>query len=216
MPGTSRQKRDPPSHAIILCHPAEHSFNGAIAGAYADVALENGHQVVLRDLYRIDFDPVLKACERPPQSDQPFSPDVAAEIGHIGHADAFVLVYPVWFGTPPAMMVGYIERVFGAGFSHRDIREEKKKHFLTGKRLLSITTSGNSGPWFNEHGAERSLCNLVDRYLESAFGMADTKHLHLGSIVSDMGDRKTREELCRVRQFASDACAQLSSVSRSR
>src|SRR3546814_8709923 len=54
-----------PKHAVILCHPKRDSFNGAVADAYCAAVRDIGHEVCLRDLYRIGFDPVLKDIERP-------------------------------------------------------------------------------------------------------------------------------------------------------
>src|SRR5689334_7807943 len=107
----------PRKHVVIACHPEAESFTLSVARAYCDAVVDRGQGAILRDLYRIGFDPVLKAPERLP--DAPFvpSPDVRDELALLEGADAFVLVYPLWFGTPPAMMKGYIERVLGAGFS---------------------------------------------------------------------------------------------------
>ena len=106
-------------HAVILCHPDPHSFNAAVAQRYCETVRENGQTAVLRDLYQMRFNPVLHSDERPQTHDIVFAADVAAEIEEIRSADVFVLIYPIWFGTPPAMLKGYVERVFGAGFDHQ-------------------------------------------------------------------------------------------------
>lgn len=162
----------------------------------------------MRDLYRMDFDPVLKSSERPKAHGFVASNDVVAELDAIRDADVFVLVYPIWFGTPPAMLKGYVERVFGANFGFREVRA-RAPHFMTGKHLLSITSSGTSLPWLNEQGAWGSLRNVFDRYLANAFSMATCEHLHLSNIVDDMAERFVHEELCRVAEFARQTCARL-------
>src|SRR3546814_6867753 len=68
-------------------------------------------------------------------------PDVAEEVRLISGASVFVLIYPIWFGTPPAMLKGYVERVLGTGFSYRDVRENQENALLTGAHLLSLTRS---------------------------------------------------------------------------
>src|SRR3546814_17125900 len=65
-------------------------------------------------------------------------PDVAEEVRLISGASVFVLIYPIWFGTPPAMLKGYVERVLGTGFSYRDVRENQENALLTGAHLLSL------------------------------------------------------------------------------
>lgn len=102
-------------HTVILCHPEPHSFTHVIANAYCDVVRAAGQDVILRDLYALGFDPVLKGYERPTIENPVRSHDVTAELEIISGSDVFVLIYPIWFGSPPAMMKGYIERIFGAG-----------------------------------------------------------------------------------------------------
>src|SRR3546814_7749880 len=77
-------------------------------------------------------------------------PDVAEEVRLISGASVFVLIYPIWFGTPPAMLKGYVERVLGTGFSYRDVSENQEKALLTGAHLLSFTSTGNTKTWLNE------------------------------------------------------------------
>lgn len=199
-----------PHHAVILSHPAERSFNGAVAKTYCDAVRATGQTAELRDLYRLGFDPILRANERP--GTQHFTPsaDVLAELKAIKNADVFVLVYPLWFATPPAMMKGYVERVFGAGFSFRSVHTRKHHEPLSGKHLLSITTSGTSWPWLNEQGAWRSFRNLFGDYIANAFSMASSDNLHLANIVPDMTERSVREELCRVKQKALATCTRVS------
>jgi len=203
-----------PRHAVILCHPAATSFNAAVAERYCETARANGHEVVLRDLYRIGFDPVLKASERPTAPDFHMEEDVAAEIAAIGGADIFVLVYPLWFGTPPAMLKGYVERVLGSGFSHDAVRRRDRHPMLTGKRLLSLTTSGTAKPWLQEQGAWMSLHNVFDMYLARAFSMHDPEHVHFGSIVPGLKERFVDEFLFQVETEARRVCADIAAATR--
>ena len=102
-------------HIVILCHPGPDSFNHAIARTYCEAVGFYGQQAILRDLYAMDFDPVLKAAERPgPNHPHPYR-DVADEIEIIRRSDVFVMIYPIWFGSAPAMLKGYVERVLGTG-----------------------------------------------------------------------------------------------------
>ena len=196
-------------HAVILCHPNERSFNAAVARTYCETVRSLGHQPILRDLYRIGFDPVLKIGERSAGEPQELSGDVAAELESIRGADVFVLVYPIWFGTPPAMIKGYVERVFGSAFSYRDVHAGRPHPWLSGKHLLSITSSGTTTTWLDRSGAWMSLRNVFDNYLAKAFSMASSEHLHLESIVEGMAESEGREKLDRVKSFAASICARL-------
>jgi NAD(P)H dehydrogenase (quinone) len=197
------------THAIILSHPGAESFNAAVARTYCEVVEGAGHKAVLRDLYRSGFNPVMKNEERPGKGDFTPAPDVAEEIALIRDADVFVLVYPIWFGGPPAMLKGYVERVLGAGVHYRAIRDRRKHNFLNGKHLLSITTSGTSIQWLDEQGAWLSLRDVFDRYLARAFTMASDEHLHLSNITEGMSARHVDEELEHVAQMAREVCSSL-------
>lgn len=194
-------------HAVILCHPDEESFNMAVARRYCEAVQKIRHRVVFRDLYRIGFDPVLKSGERPTACDFELAPDVAAEIDLIADADIFVLVYPIWFGTPPAMMKGYVERVLGAGFPYGAVRQRLPHPILAGKRLLSFTSSGMAKQWLEEQGAWLSLRKVFDDYLTNAFSLASSDHVHFGSIGEGMTERVAREHLFTVEETARRVCA---------
>ena len=196
-----------PRHAVILCHPDTNSFNAAVARRYCEAVQETGQTAILRDLYRMGFDPVLQSDERPQSDDIVLAADVAAEIDEIRSADVFVLVYPIWFGTPPAMLKGYVERVFGAGFDHRSMRDHHRHSFMADKHLLSLSSSGNSIQWLEGQGAWLSLKNVFDTYLATAFSMGSTEHVHFSNIVDGLTQRTIDEELYRVNEIARTTCA---------
>jgi NAD(P)H dehydrogenase (quinone) len=195
-----------PRHAVILAHPDEDSFNAAVARAWCEAVRACGHEAELRDLYRLCFNPVLKPSEQPRPDRYAMSNDVAAELAAIENADVFVLVYPVWFGGPPAILKGYIDRVLGAGFTYGSIRERARHRFMGGKQLVNISTSGNSLQWLDEQGAWISLRAVFGDYLAKAFSMARAEHLHLANIVDNMSERHVQEELYRVTELARSVC----------
>jgi NAD(P)H dehydrogenase (quinone) len=197
----------PPRHAVILCHPDADSFNATVARRYCDVVREIGQVTVLRDLYRIGFDPILQSDERRQTDEAAYARDVGAEIELIRDADVFVLIYPIWFGTPPAMLKGYVERVFGAGFDHRAIHDRSPHAFMAGKHLLSLSSSGNSIQWLEGQGAWLSLRTVFDNYLATAFSMDSTEHTHFSNIVDGLTQQTVDEEMQRVTEIARKTCA---------
>ena len=98
-------------HAVILAHPARKSLNAAIARTYAEAVKRLGHEVVVRNLYAMRFDPWLKASEIPGPRAPVFRSDVLREREGLADVDVFVLVYPLWFNAPLAILKGYIDRV---------------------------------------------------------------------------------------------------------
>lgn len=195
-----------PKHTVIVSHPDAGSLCVSVAERYRQTAEEQGHQVVVRDLYRMGFDPALK----PLGSDFPLSDDVAAELALISGSDVFVLVYPIWFGIPPAMLKGYVDRVLGAGVSHQAVETRTFHPVMSGKRLLSITTSGASLAWLNEQAVYLALHEVFGDYLADAFSLAATEHVHFSSI-ERCSECVVHEQLVRVEACARQTCATLAS-----
>jgi NAD(P)H dehydrogenase (quinone) len=197
----------PPRHAVILCHPDPKSFNRAIADTYCDTVHKIGHEAIVRDLYAMGFDPILKTNERPTVEGFRISTDVKNEIALLTGCEVFLLIYPIWFGTPPAMLKGYVERVFGSGITPRDVGARARKSFLAGKKLISFTTSAMSEPWLNEQGQWLSLRYLFDHYLTHAFGMQADEHVHFGNVTTGMPKLWADRHLYAVEQQAKAVCA---------
>ena len=184
-------------HAVIVCHPAAESFTRQVAQRYVEAVEAHGHQAVVRDLYRIGFDPVLREEERQGHPGK----DVDAEWAAIGKADVFVLVYPIWFGAPPAMLKGYIDRVFGAGrFYGQGAGGDSS--YLAGARLVSLTSSGSMQAWLSEKGVLSSLRTVFDLYLSDVFGFVETARYHLDGVGPDMQDKDVRFHLAEVEAAA--------------
>lgn len=98
---------------IVLAHPNPGSFNHAIAETAADAARRLGHQVAVRDLYAVRFDPNLPAAELDRHAALPDW--LAAEVQEACVADALVFVHPNYWSRPPAILCGWIDRVFRPG-----------------------------------------------------------------------------------------------------
>jgi NAD(P)H dehydrogenase (quinone) len=197
-----------PKHVLVVCNPKLDSFSMAVANRYAETATSLGHQVVVRDLYRLGFDPVLKAPEEP-SDHYVAAADVAAELAVIEGAAVLGLIYPIWFGMPPAMLKGYVDRVLGAGFSFRAVEQRAPDSFLRGTRLVSLTSSGTRQPWLEEQGAWLSLRKLFDDYLCRAFSMHSSQHIHFGSVVVGLKARFVAENLFKVEETARRICGEL-------
>ncbi len=196
-------------HAVILCHPDPASFNATVAQHYVRVATAMGHVAFVRDLYRTHFDPILRSEERPGREEFMLSGDVAEELSLLQGIDVIVFVYPIWFGLPPAMLKGYVDRVLGAGFPFTGVRDRAPDSLLTGKRLLSFSSSGTSRQWLEERGASMSLRIVFDKYLERGFSMTGSDHIHFSSIVDGLGEGDIRKHLNQVELAAQKMCSSL-------
>ncbi|WP_094228575.1 NAD(P)H-dependent oxidoreductase [Methanolobus psychrotolerans] len=95
--------------SVILGHPYEESFNHAIAGMVVDTLKANGHDVRFHDLYGERFDPLLQGEEL--VTDQSDDPLVRSHCTEIREADGIVIIHPNWWGQPPAILKGWVDRV---------------------------------------------------------------------------------------------------------
>jgi len=109
--------------SIILAHPNPGSFNHAIAINAADPLRRNGHEVVFHDLCQEQFPALLSAAEL--QKDAKLEPEVAKHCAEIVAADVIVIVHPNWWGMPPAILKGWIDRVLRMGIAYRFVANDK-------------------------------------------------------------------------------------------
>src|SRR5262245_36872359 len=105
---------------LVLAHPRRDSLTGQVADAFAEAAIANGHQVDWADLVRECFDPVLREADEPDWTDpgKIYSPEVLREMARIRRNDATVMVFPVWWWSMPAILKGWIDRVWNRGFAY--------------------------------------------------------------------------------------------------
>jgi NAD(P)H dehydrogenase (quinone) len=170
-------------HAVIIAHPKARSFTVAMAKAYGDAAAARGGRVVVRDLYRVGFDPCLHAHELPDKHGFAPREDVVRERAALADADVFALFYPLWFNAPPAMMKGYIDRVFSMGFGY-GTGLGGQTPLLDGRKLISFTSSGAPERWVRDTGAFSALTTLFDQHIANMCGLQILDHVHVGGVVS--------------------------------
>jgi NAD(P)H dehydrogenase (quinone) len=188
-------------HAVVLAHPSHRSLNRAIAGAYADAIRGLGHAVLARDLYAMRFDPCLKAAEIPGPKAPVFRADVIRERAMLEDVDVFALIYPIWFNAPPAILKGYIDRIFSMGFGFEPAFGGTEPR-LEGRKLISFTTSGSPDFWMHDTGALDGLRRLFDAHLEGTCGLKVVEHLHFGGMVEGVRPDVINDVLDRVRGAA--------------
>ncbi len=99
--------------SVILGHPDPGSFNHAIAEAAVDALKENGHDVSFHDLYAEKFDPILPGPEIPRGA--VVDPAIKNHCDEIAAAEGIVIVHPNWWGQPPAILKGWVDRVIRPG-----------------------------------------------------------------------------------------------------
>ncbi|MBN9071280.1 MAG: NAD(P)H-dependent oxidoreductase [Rhizobiales bacterium] len=97
---------------VVYCHPLPESFGAALRDAALSALSERGWDVRLTDLYAEGFDPVLSPDERRNMEHAPTDPKLAPHIENLKWAQAILFVYPTWWYGLPAMLKGWLDRVW--------------------------------------------------------------------------------------------------------
>ena len=108
--------------SLILGHPHRGSFNHAIAETALGVLQRNGHRVRFHDLYAEGFDPVLTFDEIP--RDAAVDPVIARHCDELAEADGILIVHPNWWGQPPAVLKGWVDRVIRPGVAYEFLEDD--------------------------------------------------------------------------------------------
>lgn len=190
-------------HAVIIAHPNPRSLTHSVGEAYAVAARALGHDALIRDLYAIDFDPRLRDAEIPHLAAPTPGADVVAEREALADADVFAFVYPLWFNAPPAILKGYVDRVFSMGFGY-GWTPAGTEPLLDGRRLVSFTFSGAPDQWVQDTGALTGL-SMFDSHVARVCGLQLLDHVHTGGVVPNMTPEAVQDVLGRV----ADAVARL-------
>ena len=122
---------------LILAHPRRDSLCGALFNACADGARKAGVECRELILSEMRFDPDVHTTS-PEQ--QPLEPDLVRAQRDIDWAEHLVFVYPTWWGTFPALLKGFLDRVMTPGFAFRHVAPDRWEKLLAGRTVDLITT----------------------------------------------------------------------------
>ena len=139
--------------SVILAHPYDESFNHAIAKTVVDTLKENNHTVYFHDLYKENFDPVMTAKEL--VSDHSEDKQVIEHYEEIKSVDGIIIIHPNWWGQPPAILKGWIDRVFRQGIVYDFAKNDKGEGYLV--KLVKAQT----GLVFNTANTPEQVENTV-------------------------------------------------------
>lgn len=129
--------------SLIIAHPNSDSFNSAIAKCCFETLVANGHTVYYHDLYAENFDPLLPAHEI--QRTAELSTELKMHCDEISSANGIIVVHPNWWGQPPAILKGWIDRVIRPGIAYEFIEGDSGEGvpvgLLKAKSALVFNTS---------------------------------------------------------------------------
>ena len=176
-------------HLIIFAHPNHESLNGELKQTLVEYLQEKGHDVEIRDLYYLNFNPILSWEDMHGQQKGHVANDVEQEQGFISWADSITFIHPIWWTGLPAILKGYIDRVFSYGFAYR-YDQGVQKGLLTGKQAVIINTHGKSYAEYEAIGMDKALSLTSDTGIYTYCGLKIKQHFYF-----DKADRATTETI---------------------
>lgn len=132
---------------VVYCHPLAGSYIASARDRALAALADSGHEVRVTDLYADEFRPELSAWERTHHLDPPETkPDIAAYAEHLRWCDTMIFIYPTWWSGQPAMLKGWIDRVWVAGVAYElPPGATRIRPLLRNiRRLVVVTTHGSS------------------------------------------------------------------------
>jgi NAD(P)H dehydrogenase (quinone) len=136
-----------------------------------------GHEVIVSDLYAMGFDPVSdrrnfttvsnpdffrqQAEEAYAGAHAGFAPDIQAEMDKLFWCDALILQFPLWWFSLPAMLKGWVDRVFASGGRIYGGGKWYDRGVFAGKRAMCALTTGGAPPIYSEHGLNGPLGTIL-------------------------------------------------------
>jgi NAD(P)H dehydrogenase (quinone) len=152
---------------IVHAHHEPKSFNGALTSAASKALIRFGHEVQVSDLYAARFDPVsdrrnFRTVKDPDRFDQQveeayaseksgYVEELQREMDKVDWCDALIFQFPLWWLGLPAILKGWVDRVFAVGRAYGGGRYFSRGVFA-GKRAMCSTTSGGRAAPYSEFG----------------------------------------------------------------
>ena len=175
---------------VVYSHPRRHSFCGAVLDHFVSGLEEAGHQAEIADLHREGFDPRMSEADEPDWNDpdKRYSDVVLAEQARIERNEALAFVFPVWWWSLPAMLKGWIDRVWNNGWAYG-------LHQLPHSRALLMATASASAATYQRQRYDEAMdvqllvgtmnyCGIARAELELFFDITDSAESRAACLAS--------------------------------
>jgi len=154
---------------LIVANPKEKSFSFAIANKYKELALSEGYEVEVLDLYRCKYQQPFFTY-----ADNANRVEVTSEMRYfqkkITETDELVFVFPYWWGSMPAILKNFIDWNFSRGFAFKYVNS-RPKGMLTDKEVKVFTTTGAPSLYYTVIGANQRLKKMFQKQIIEFCGM---------------------------------------------
>lgn len=146
-------------HLVLFAHPNPKSFNFSLLETIVTASESNGNEVIVRDLYGQKFNALLDAPDFESFHKGEVPDDLKVEQEFITWAEHITFVHPIWWAGPPAILKGYIDRVFSMGFAYA-YTPEGPVGLLRGKTVSIVSTCGTPIESYEASGMARSISQI--------------------------------------------------------
>ena len=176
--------------ALICGHPdgSPKRLCHALATTYAEAARAAGHTVTRFDIAKLDFDLLRTQTEFETGTPQP---DILSAQQAIRSAHHIVLIYPLWLGTMPALLKGFVEHVFRPGFAFEYTGNKMPKKLLSGRSVRIVITMGMPAFAYRWFFFSHSLRSLERNILKFA-GLGPIRSTIFGGVEAASDDKRTQ------------------------
>ena len=168
---------------IIYTHPNHKSLCYSFLENVLKGAEENSNisHVQVLDLYEEQFDPILRFNEKKRRRDMHRDPNLETYRLQLLWADKIIFIYPIWWGRPPAMLLGFIDQMFASNFAYKDIGKILPEGLLKGKSVICISTMKGPKhyPLFLLNNAHKVL---MKKALFNYVGIKKVKFIEFGNM----------------------------------
>ncbi len=186
-------------HLIVYANHSESSFNGKIKDELCAALRSQGHETRIRNLYEQDFYPVLKSNDLAGAHQGQVPEEIKTEQDYVRWADVITFVYPIWWTGMPAIMKGYIDRVFLYGFAYQ-MTEKGIEGMLKDKKVSIINTTGQPRDVYEQNGMYDAMKKTSDEGIFEFCGMEVIDHIFFPAVLS-VDDDTRNQYLEKVKQF---------------
>jgi NAD(P)H dehydrogenase (quinone) len=178
---------------VVLGHPDKKSFNYAVAETVVEALKTAGHEVAFHDLYREKFSPAIPAREIPRSAKLPQL--VSRHCADIAAADGLIIVHPNWWGQPPAILKGWIDRVLRPGVAYSFAEGDKGDGELVGllkAQVLLVFNTSNTPPEREMNLYHDPLDNLWRNNMLVSCGVKSYFRKNFGVIITSTLEQRRR------------------------
>jgi putative NADPH-quinone reductase len=183
---------------VVLAHPDNKSFNHAITDTAIKKLKKNNYEVVFHDLYEEKFNPVLQATEI--SKNGKYSKIIEKHCDELKNADGILVIHPNWWGQPPAILKGWIDKVFRPGITYEFKEGDNGEGIPIGLLKVKIGLVLNTSDTKEEREQRVFKDPLETIWKNCIFGLCGIKNFYrrtFGTVV-DSSESQRKEWLMEV------------------